>query len=464
MSNKILSILTMSSAIMGKGFSYSKYKLYYLCSLIYFPFFLIKLKNTRLNRYFYFIFAYLSWSWLTTIWAEDKLSAFKYNFHLSFCLFLVLVLMVNGTSLKNLKKICLYLCPIIILDVIVSMAETLSQFRWPLSRFSPLSVHFGHGKLYQLYLDSLKLSDFPWPPRLAFLNSVPSGFHWTPNSLGLSIIALAPIYFYTFRKKRLPIIMGAAFLIHLVFMGSSRAVIIGFFLFVIFQFLFFIKTLTTKNRIGLILGGIVTLVLLINVYSYNIYRRNKLSRVFGSIHQYLTTNQSSIDSPEELPEAIDASVSKRKYLMLHGLKKLTATPFNMTLGTGAGNSKIQIPGNQEGHKSHLHNYWLEVLVEGGIPFFILFFFFFFQLAGKLYYISFSGPEDLAILSKYVLSSLLASTPAALAVGSTIYLTSYWFIIGLSICCVMAYEKNRGLIPLRTFVNFPYSHIKSLMKI
>ena len=93
----------------------------------------------------------------------------------------------------------------------------------------------------------------------------------------------------------------------------------------------------------------------------------------------------------------------------------------------------------------LHNFWLEIVVDVGIVFFLIFIGWYFLIVNKLFKISVSSDNDsflsyVAESSAIALSGLLIS---AISCSSIIYFFPFWILLSISLV-VLKIPENKTL--------------------
>ena len=149
-------------------------------------------------------------------------------------------------------------------------------------------------------------------------------------------------------------------------------------------------------------------------------RLNELANSFEIISLYLT---GQID--------VDNSIQWRFELARNGIDSLIKSKG---LGVGAGGSvaiQEQI-GGVAGRFTSMHNFWIEILVEGGILFFIFFSTWYLIIMMNLYKIARNINNQLSNRSTALFLSMIGFVPAALAASSTIYFFPMWIMLGIGI--------------------------------
>ena len=109
------------------------------------------------------------------------------------------------------------------------------------------------------------------------------------------------------------------------------------------------------------------------------------------------------------------------------------------LGLGAGGSVAyqELIGPVAGRFTSMHNFWIEILVEGGIIAFLIIIKLLSNLIIGLFIVSrrTENPK-LKYYSQSLLLSVISFIPAAIAASSTIYFLPMWLLFGFSISVIL----------------------------
>lgn len=141
------------------------------------------------------------------------------------------------------------------------------------------------------------------------------------------------------------------------------------------------------------------------------------------------------------------SIGIRQQLIHNGLEALKAT-YGLGVGGGA-DTKVQLLANNTFYGSasddhqvlSMHNFWAELLVNGGVLFFVAFVVWYVKLGYELFHISKNTENDRL---KYFASSsslaLVGFSVAAISASSVIYYFPTWLLLGFSIATINNYHR------------------------
>ncbi len=411
-------ILMVVSSVIGVAISYGDIYLYHICLFIMLFFFLLRLKLSgyRLNlpshtgNFHIFFLIIFSWYFFSIFWAPSLTHGFKYLFYLLCGSILSLSIIFFVDSKKRLDILFKVLSTIFILELIIALLESFTSFQMPISRYSKWASIFA--KVPQQNFEYGVSSLF-------FQNSPPTGFHWDTNDLALAMLLILP--FFIVSNKTSTKIFGITSIITVIAMASSRSVFFG--LITIFLVYFFVikKQITTI----LIVLGFASIVFfgVLQLQTSENPRLSELANSFELITLYLT---GQID--------VDNSIKWRFELARNGIDALIKSKG---LGVGAGGSvaiQEQI-GGVAGRFTSMHNFWVEILVEGGIIFFIFFSSWYITIIVNLYKIARNIKNQLSSRATGIFLSMVGFIPAALAASSTIYFFPMWIMLGIGIAII-----------------------------
>ena len=108
------------------------------------------------------------------------------------------------------------------------------------------------------------------------------------------------------------------------------------------------------------------------------------------------------------------------------------------MGVGGGGSKAvnEAKGGVVGRIASMHNFWIEMLVDGGIIFFVIFISWYLYVTWKLFYINIvSKNKELKYYSQATFLSMISFPIGAISASSVIYLFPMWLMYGFSISII-----------------------------
>ena len=409
----------LAAALIGLGLSYGKiyaFHLIFVVSFILFPF--EKAKYFFLNKPAFvpffpalmFLFYFLS-----MFWAPIVFYAIEYLGYLFFGVAIIYITFFSINNTKQLKKVFIFLGSVLLLEIIICLLEMYSSFRYPISPYSELVSYFGHGYKIDLNISSSVKS---------LILSVPTGFHWNPNNLA-TLISLA-IPFTLLNTNKWIKYTGTLLLLLVLGATNSRAGMLSVSIMILY--IFFTKFIVSKKAFLVIMSLCLALFIIPNKLNPFSPVSNRISdsieAVFGMLENQQSTN----------------SLGARQELMKNALDELDS---NLWLGTGAGNSKfIQEKNGKVANKlTSLHNFWLEIVVDVGIVFFLIFIGWYFLIVNKLFKISVSDDSFLSYVAESSAIALLGLLISAISCSSIIYFFPFWILLSISLVVLKIYENK-----------------------
>lgn len=234
-------------------------------------------------------------------------------------------------------------------ELIIALLETTGAFRWPVSSISSMNVLLGYPDLMERFDNDQQALDY--------LLTSPTGFHWNPNDLALSMLMLLPLILLkqnhaSSTRRIVQFILPIALLFVFVQAGARLVFLVALLLFIVALFIrHFDKRIAQVSIIA-------ALFFATNIFFIGPTHFTKMDEMKVS---YFTPLGFDFGVKKE-----DNSGGTRKALFFRTLDMVKSTK---ALGTGGGQAQAII--HSEGglgkhHDSSVHNYWLEYLAEGGL--------------------------------------------------------------------------------------------------
>lgn len=371
--------------------------------------------RSHVSPFLLFLVFWVAWTLVSLIWAADKMAAIRYS------IFLVMMASLSGgtvLAVNNVKalRIALFLLLAVLgTSLGIGLLEILTDFRLPTSGL------VGRPERYQWAVTSFFHNQNDFATFIAL---------WLPLTLAVP--------FFTKRASLVAASLLCSLLAVLCLLYTgSRTNLLAYAVFV--PSLLLVVALkrgtgTTRRQwaLGLVLIALVTCTLLLGA--------SGLLPVLsppgiGIQHWRFDTLGSEI-------AAGTGSGGTRLNLIAGGLEALRDSHF---LGVGPGNAEYhlrQMPALTTVY--NLHNWWMEVLVNGGI---IVFFGYVVFYAGLLYglvrvALTVKG-RLLAFAATSLLAALVGYTFGALSPSSAIHFAPMWIHFGLSMAVINMHRKQRA---------------------
>ena len=207
-------------------------------------------------------------------------------------------------------------------------------------------------------------------------------------------------------------------------MSSSRAVFLSLVMILTLYLLFI------KKKIG----TISILWLFVFLFFWSMYqlqdsanpRLNELANSVEALSLYISGEIN-----------IGGSLEWRRELIENGLNAFKST-HGLGLGAGGSLANQEMIGAVDGRFTSMHNFWIELLVEGGVFVALLLLFWITNLIFKLFLISKTNSRKIKYYSESSLLSLIAFIPAAISASSTIYFFPMWIFFGFVISIISVF--------------------------
>lgn len=420
------------SALVGVGISYSKLYLFHIMLLILVgttvisnkPIFFFKNPlPTKLHGFFY---AFYGWYLMSILWSPQPETSFVYTIYILCGASVALSLVFYCTTKERLLFVFRCAAFAVVAQLAVAVLEVFTDFRWPISPFSPFNGLFG--RPYTPF-------KIPTADLWELFSSVPTGFSWNQNDLAALMVLITPFVLVVRRTAARLLLIGMIAVVAL--KTESRGGILSF----LGITLVYMTLRLSKLKLAFITGGGLSVLLMVALsrsgYDMPIFVK-KLSDAVSSVEMLLL---------EDVPA--HNSIGVRQQLLANAFND-----FDETLGLGfsAGGSKLvqQQSDNTEGVTS-LHNFWAELFLEGGPLFFFGFALWFIVIIATLFrHARKCADRNLAALGFAAALSCIALVPAVVPMSSSIYWLPMWFLFGFAIAVInVSVSEERRLKELRT---------------
>lgn len=416
------------SSVVGVAFSYSKIYLFHI-ALVFLVLGILKTKisNSKLKipklptRYHYIFYFMFFWYFLSILWSLNYGYAIVYLFYIICGLSIVLTLIYYIRTIEIQNKVFKLLAIVFIIEIVFSLLEVFTEFRLPISPFSPYVVYFGR---------EMKISENLDVDAIQYLLQAPTGFQWNPNNLAVTFLIILP--FFLIHNNKLIRFIGFASVTVIIIMSGSRGVFIALcFMMVFYLFLLDMKKLLISLFI-LPFGFFVFFSFLKDLKNSETPKIREMANSFEVLKIYM------------FEEARDSdSIGIRKELIKNGIDALKKTHY---IGVGGGGSKAveEDYGGVAGKITSMHNFWVEMLVDAGVLFTFTFFVWYILVILKLYLIGVSTKHfTLKYYSQSLFLSMVSFVLGAVSASSVIYLFPMWIMYGFAIATINNYKRYKN---------------------
>lgn len=349
-----------------------------------------------------FIALWFGWTLVSLAWAPDKAAGLRYLVVLLTMMLLVAAAAAAGTSRRRLKILTFTLLLTFVAIIGVTVLEYMVGFRLPTSRLTTVVTS-------QTY-------------------AVTSVFH-NQNDLATYLAICWPFvlcaYFFTRRAGWLAVATFAA-------LFSAAA---------------FVRTGSRSGLLAVALETVAALVLFEGLASRLATRRGKVigavvavALVLGAGYLLFNDSQSAMLRQFRLEtllgqaEANRGSGAVRQSLTSRGLQ---IAGGSLLLGAGPGQAEVIIGSGADALGiANLHNWWLELYANGGLPGFALHLLFFVFLVIALWPVARSDPDPFVrYLASGCVLALIGLVIGVLGPSSVMSFTPLWALYGLGLAVV-----------------------------
>lgn len=419
--------LFLTSAVLGPGIGYSHLYLFHICLVVLISSWGI-LNLSGVKQLFIkpktllpsFFLLMIAWYMLGLCWSIEPTYTLRYLVYIFFGVAIVYVILGRAVSEESYQSIYDVLKWVFVLEIVIAIMEIFTSFRLPTSPFSEYASLFDR-----------KATDFGLfeDEAVEYIKSMPTAFQGNPNNLAVVMATIMP--FFLFYPRLIVKVIGSLSVLLIIIMAGSRGAFIG----AAFGMALYIAITHFKRFLILLFFGILALSLLIAGID-----KLKTSE-YKRVAEFAFTADILIEYLSEKNDMGAGSISLRKQLIKNGLDALYSTGG---LGvSGGGNQAVQERlGGVQGKVASMHNFWIEVLVDSGVGFFLIFVIWYLTVCFKLFsiYLKSSSP-----FYKFHSGSLFVSfsvfSVACISASSVIYLLPMWIMFGMGLALINIWYKR-----------------------
>ena len=355
---------------------------------------------SRYHGFFFFMFV---WFAIGLFWSWDRAYTGQYLFYIA-CGggLLMLVVKYVGTSANRFRQLFEVAKWAFVLDMAAGVMEATTPFRLPIS---PLTSGAELESLDDLSSEAMSL-----------VASMPTGFHWNPNNYAMVVCLLLP--FFLFHKKLGWALVGIAATVFLAVSADSRAALVA----IVFMLLL-LPAFRGKTSWVFVSLAFVACIQLAVVSNETVMET--MDTAFQALERY-----SGVEEDDDVD-----SIGVRRHLIENGLVALSET-YGLGVGGGA-DKRVQEEMFSLPTKvviTSMHHTWIELLVNGGLVFFVVFVCWYGSLTLQLFRQSRRWPVEslLGYSGRSLTLSLCGLAPAAVAASTAIYVLPMYLLFGMAI--------------------------------
>ena len=416
----------LASIVFGSGVGYGHIYMFHIALVIlfigwlffYFKGFYTFIETPR-SYYFYFFICMILWYTLSIFWSIEPLYTIRYLFYILLGTSIVFVVSVWSKNEIRYQSVFDVVKWIFVLQIFISILEIFTPFRMPTSPYSDFVYFFNRkGTDFDIFTDDV----------VSLIKSAPTGFHGNPNSLAVVMVTILP--FFLFDKRLSVKLLGLFSILVVVVCSGSR----GAFIALLFGMMvyFFVKNKFIFIVISLFLFLSFN-ALLMNIEYLKGSQNKRIADMAYSGDVFLSFFMDSDDS--------GGSISVRQQLISNGIKALKQT-YGLGVGGGGSQAVQERLGGVNGRVTSMHNFWIEILVDAGVLFFLFFVMWYLLVLLELYYIyKKSNNHFYRYHSGALLVSFATFSVACVSASSTIYFLPMWLMFGLAIALISLNKTN-----------------------
>jgi hypothetical protein len=369
----------------------------------------------------------------------DKMAALQHFVILSFGVSLFWLTILNLKTAQHFKRISQITAVVGGLNIAIGAAEAVGLWRYPIGSLSQINETFGytgvfwdeilgafHGSLIQpsasLNYHATLLGAFER------ISHIPTAMFWNPNNFALFLLLLLP--FLIFSKHKTAFWLGIPIVFLFFVLTGARLVFIsaalGVFSFVFINFFYKITDLGFKKIFFILFFPVFIATNGFGLAGKYFWQSNEMAFFYKKTSDVLPKN-----------DIATSSVNVRKALLEAGIVTLKK---NYGIGIGGGNMSVllQKKGGIGARKiTVLHNFWLELAVEGGVFLAILFVAWYFILIKTLFLQQYKYDLWAKIYVLPTLFALLILPIAGIAPSGLLYFLPMYALFGWAVALCRA---------------------------
>ena len=419
------------SILLGPAFSYKSIYIFHILFLVFLVlyskkiiFFFKDLKKWNPKKYaplYLILFMFIYYS-ISLLYVSDIILGLKYITCLFFGLSIVIFINIFASNIDKFYTLFRFSTYIVVFEIVIGIIEVFTSFRWPLSRSSFNIEYFG----YKLFLTSDILANNDND----YLFSMPSGFMWNPNDFAFLIALIFP--FFLFSKNKYVYYIGTFISVFLVI--SSGAKLCFYSIFILWIFYIFKKGKASRKLFLLL---IIASMIFIQ-YTSNSVLSKKINEISYDLSYVYSSNKIKnnklTDNNSEQKIIQGRSVNIRKSLLLIGFELFSEKPL---FGFGANGAKKELQ-KVKFELTDMHNFFMEMLINGGIILVLVLGSLFIYLIILLKKISLSNDSSIIYFRNSFIGFCISFIIVSSVPSSLIYILSFYLVFGFLssyICCV-----------------------------
>lgn len=382
---------------------------------------------------FLFFVSFAVWYIISISWSENKVYAIIYCIYIIFGILTVLYVCSIARSSLQLRYSISFVISLVAIEICLSILEGLRVVRLPFSPYSPYREYFGRSPI--------DMNEFSEGLR-DYIEALPTGFMGNPNNLASFLVIMLP--FFLFHRVVLIRVFGSVSILTVVYMCGARAALIAYGIVVA------VSLLCWGASVRRFMGGVLLVVVVpIGVLAADLIKESpykRLAEVGATGDAVMQMASLLLEQPSSVPLN---SVGVRTALIMNGLQALRDTSG---LGVGAGNSRlVQERSGIERLREigSMHNFWIEILVDGGVLIAALFACWYLYFIRRLWSVGKNADQQiLRYCGKSLSVGFIGFTIGAIGPSSVIYMLPMWMLVGFGLSVIRLHGRRRSMIVVR----------------
>lgn len=367
--------------------------------------------------------AWLVWLVITLLWSADLQRALRYLVFFLMMSVLVVAVVLVASNQRRLRVMIGSLGMVYLVIIGIGLLEALTLYHLPTSALRNVSSRF---------------------------QTMVSSVFYNPNDFATYISLWFPLWLGTFLFFRHPLLLSVsagAMTLSLFELARTQSTLNAIALALSTSVLLVVGSLRTLLdgsfpwRMLALGAGVVALALFCAVVFFPSWAQETLSTLATAAEQSVLGGLIDVESKLMQITTGIGSGANRVALIESGWK---AVQDYHLLGVGAGNAEYHMLFFPEtGRVQNLHNWWMEVLVNGGLIAFGLYLAFYsLLLFGLLRVVFTSSDRLLTYLSVTLFASLVGFAVGCTGPSSVIHFTPMWIHFGLALAVINVYQNER----------------------
>ena len=420
-------LFVFATAVMGSGVGYSKLWLFHVALVFFVCIYSLKQWQDRcdllqkpLTKHLVLFTTFFCWYFLSITWSINIAYTLRYLFYLAIGgLFAFLITSYCVTNYHYSRAFGIFKL-LSIIAAAIGLLEAFTFFRLPTSPFSDHASLFARKgtNFSELGNDTAVL-----------LKSTPTSFWGNSNNFALAMAMLAP--FFMAAKASWKKYCATLVIVILIVMTGSR----GAFIALVTGALFHIGMQGHRRLVIYLLAALP--VILLAPYAFELVsnsdnrRITEMAGVGDALVAYLLPSEVS-----------SSSIGARSQLIQNGLKALWSS-YGIGVGAGGSQAVQEAVGGVFGKYTSMHNFWIEILVDGGVIGFSIFMLLYSSLCIQLLHISrLARAPFFRYHSKSLFVSLVIFFIGCITASSVIYFLPMWILLGMSMALIGLWRRQR----------------------